>query len=129
MTEQATPAPAATKPVGKVRSPWLVVLYSIITLGIYAFVWWYKIFNEMHTYRNQGISGGIGILLVFLCYPALYWLLPANIGNMYAEDSQEKPITGLSGFWVFLPGIGGLIWLWKCQNRMNEFWESKGAVA
>ena len=34
----------------KVRNPWLVVLWSIITLGIYHIVWWYKINKELKAY-------------------------------------------------------------------------------
>ena len=31
----------------KVRNPWLVVLWSLITIGIYHIVWWYKVNKEM----------------------------------------------------------------------------------
>jgi hypothetical protein len=31
----------------KVRNPWAVALLPIITLGIYHFVWWYKVNKEM----------------------------------------------------------------------------------
>jgi hypothetical protein len=60
---------------------------------------------------------------------ALPWLLAAYVGRMYAEDSQTPPITGLSGFWIFVPFIGGIIWLVKVQRRLNEFWIAKGAPA
>jgi hypothetical protein len=34
----------------KVRNPWAVALLPIITLGIYHFVWWYKINKELKAY-------------------------------------------------------------------------------
>ena len=37
----------------KRRNPWGVFLLSFVTLGVYSFVWWYKINNEM---KNYGIA-------------------------------------------------------------------------
>jgi hypothetical protein len=34
----------------KVRNPWAVALLPIITLGIYHFVWWYKINKELKAF-------------------------------------------------------------------------------
>jgi hypothetical protein len=34
----------------KVRNPWAVALLPIVTLGIYHFVWWYKINKELKAY-------------------------------------------------------------------------------
>ena len=54
-------------------------------------------------------------------------MLPAEVGNLYERDGKEKPISGLTGFWNLLPIIGGIVWLFKVQGRLNDFWESKGA--
>jgi hypothetical protein len=48
---------------------------------------------------------------------------------MYAEDRQEKPISGLTGFWPFLPIIGSIVWLVKVQNNLNRFWQLKSLPA
>jgi hypothetical protein len=37
----------------KVRNPWLVVLWSLITLGIYHIVWWYKINKELKAFGES----------------------------------------------------------------------------
>ena len=34
------------RPIGKVRSPLVVILLSIITFGIYAIYWHYEMFKE-----------------------------------------------------------------------------------
>ncbi len=34
------------------------------------------------------------------------FLLPAEIGNMYAEEGLEKPVTGVTGFWFLIPLVG-----------------------
>ncbi len=117
-----------TKPVGKVRNPWIVLILGVVTLGIYGIIWQYSIFEELKNWRGQGWSGVLYLLLTLFLGIALIavpWLTPAYVGRMYAEDGREKPITGLTGFWCLLPLVGAIIWIFKVQNAMNEFWESK----
>ena len=33
-------------------------------------------------------------------------------------------MSWLTGFWVLLPLVGGLVWLFKVQGRLNEYWAS-----
>ena len=114
-------------PIGKVRSPLSVILLTIITLGIYGIIWNYCIFEELKNHRGQGWSGVLYLVFQFI-FPlpliALPWLIPAYVGRMYEENGKEKPITGLSGFWIFLPLLGSIVWLVKAQRRMNEYWLS-----
>jgi hypothetical protein len=44
-----------TQATVKVRRPWAVALLSILTLGIYSVVWYYKVNREM---RDYGASSG-----------------------------------------------------------------------
>ncbi len=41
---------------------------------------------------------------------------------MYAEAGKPKPITGYAGLWALIPLVGGIVWLFKVQNRLNEYW-------
>lgn len=128
---QIESARPAIRPLGKVRSPVTVILLSIVTLGIYSIIYQYSIFDELKNWRGQGWSGGLYLLFTFL-FPipliAIPWLVPAYVGRMYAEDNREKPITGNAGFWFLLPILGGVVWLFKVQNNLNSFWESKGVA-
>ena len=121
-------ATTINKPIGKVRNPWVVLLLSIVTLGIYSIVWHYCVLEELRNWRGQGWSGLVFIIfLIFfgIALIAIPWLIPAYVGRMYAEDGKSKPISGLTGFWIFLPLIGGIVWIVKIQNHLNAFWESK----
>lgn len=121
----------ATKPVGKVRNPWMIILLIPVTLGIYGVVWYYSIVEELKNWRGQGWSGMMFIFLLFffgIALIALPWLIPAYIGRMYEEDGQKKPITGLAGFWQFIPIIGLFVWVFKVQNNLNRFWKQKSAI-
>lgn len=133
MEGQAIPAaPASTKPLGKIRSPLMVIILGIVTFGIYFIIFYYKVFEELKNYRGQGWSGTLYLIFQFLFpFPliALPWLLPAYVGRMYVEDGQAAPITGMAGFWVFVPLVGGIILFVKIIRRMNEFWAAKGVAA
>lgn len=118
--------------IGKLRKPLMVILFSIITFGIYAIVWQFKIIGEMKKYRGQGISPVMYLILSLvplLNFASIIFpfLIPAYIGRMHEEDEQERPISGLAGLWIFLPFVGPFIWVAKVQGNLNSFWESKGA--
>lgn len=67
-------------------------------------------------------------LMVLLLGIITIFVLPAEVGNLFECDAKEKPISGMTGFWMLLALIGGIVWLFKVQGRLNDFWESKGAT-
>ncbi len=115
-------------PIGKVRGAGVVILLSIITLGIYGLVWQFKTFKEMKTYSGRGIGGGLGLVLAIFLGFVNWFVMPSEVGNLYAAEQQEKPVSGLTGFWVLLPLVGGIVWLVKTQGALNRFWRAHGAT-
>jgi Domain of unknown function (DUF4234) len=114
-------------PIGKVRSPLVVLLLSIVTLGIYGLYYYYKVFQEMKDYSGEGLGGILGLLLSLFCGIVTVFLLPAEVGNLYSREGQKAPIGAVTGLWILLPILGGFILLWKVQGRLNDFWRAKGA--
>ena len=57
-----------------------------------------------------------------------WFLLPSEVGNMYAKAGMEKPVTGVTGFWNLIPIVGFFIWVFKVQNAINRRWETAGAM-
>jgi Domain of unknown function (DUF4234) len=111
--------------VGRRRNPWTVLLLTIVTLGIYLLYWIYITFAEVKARRGKGTSGIVGLLLALI--PVSIFLLPSHVGDMYAEAGKPKPITGYAGLWALIPLVGGIVWLFKVQNRLNEFWGMVGS--
>ena len=91
-----------------------------MTLGIYGLYWIYISFAEVRAYRGKGTSGIVGLLLALI--PVSIFLLPSHVGDMYAEAGKTKPVTGMTGLWALIPLLGSIVWLFKVQGRLNEFW-------
>ena len=130
-TPAPPPPPAASPgwgPVGTPRNFWFVAFISIITLGIYYLFWQYQSFRDLKQHTGEGVGGVVGLVIGILIGIVNWFLLPSEIGNMYAKAGMEKPVTGVTGFWNLIPIVGFFIWVWKVQTAMNERWESAGAM-
>ena len=121
-------APPAIRPVGKVRSPAAVVIFSIITLGIYFLYWTYQVFRELKEHTNQGIGPIIGLVIALVVNPVNWFVLPSEIGNMYQAGGRAKPVSGATGFWNLIPLIGSIIWIVKVQGALNRAWDGTAGV-
>lgn len=115
--------------VGTVRNPVAVILLSLITLGIYSLYWQYVTFKEMKAHADEGIGGGLGLLFAILLGIVNIFVMPAEVGALYAREGRPKTISGLTGFWVLIPFVGWIIWVVKTQGHLNRYWESHGALA
>jgi amino acid transporter len=111
-------------PTGTTRSPVAVILLSLITLGIYFVYWQYATFKEMKEHSNEGIGGGLGLVIAIFLSIVNSFLIPSEVANLYKRRGQEPPVTALTGFWVLLPLVGFIIWVLKVQGRLNDYWEA-----
>lgn len=133
MSDAAVPPPAqpAAVTVGdggvvKVRDPVVVVLLTFVTLGIYHLYWIYQTYRELKETQREGIGPVIGLVLAIFVGIVNWFVLPSEIGNMYARQGKAKPVSGVTGFWNFIPLVGWIIWLVKVQNALNRQWEELG---
>jgi hypothetical protein len=123
-----SPAAAARGPRGKVRSPAAVIVFSIITLGIYHLYWTYQVYRELKEHTSEGIGPVIGLVIAILINVVNWFVLPSEIGNMYARAGQPKLVSSATGFWNLIPLIGFIIWTVKVQGALNRAWEGQVAV-
>ncbi len=119
-------------PVGKVRSTWAVIGLSIITLGIYSLYYYFAVHEEMKQHSGEGVGGVLGLVIsVFTLGLVTPFLLPNEVGNLYARQSRPRPVTATTGLWVLLGSfilVGPLVWLIKTNGALNAYWRSMGAA-
>jgi Domain of unknown function (DUF4234) len=117
----------------KIRSPWAAALLPLITLGIYHFVWWYRINRELRDYgRARGYDLGQNptnslLALVpggLIIVPALvtYWRGTKRVQGA-ARVGGREPLNGWIALILFLllsPGFWAYL-----QVSLNDLWRTE----
>jgi Domain of unknown function (DUF4234) len=117
----------STGPAGQPRGVAFVILIGVVTLGIYWLYWVYKTQDEMKRHSGDGVGGVLGLVIWIVISPVSAFVIPAEVGNLYANAGRPKPITGWAGLWLFPFGlflIPAIVWFVKVQRRLNHYWES-----
>ncbi len=106
-----------------------MILIGIVTFSFYWWYWAYKTLEEMKQHTGEGVGGVLGLVIWILFAHAVgAFVIPSEIGNMYARDGQPKPVTGWTGLWLFPFGIfliPAIVWAVKVQGSLNRYWEGK----
>lgn len=77
----------------KTRSPWLALLFTVLTLGIYGIYWYVKLTNDSNTLSKiKTAGGGKAILFTILTLGiySFYWyyMLGKKVGDMEKASSD-----------------------------------------
>jgi len=125
------PSPLTTGSTATTRDPLAVALLTFVTLGVYFFVWYYKVNREMSELgRARGtdeLGDNPGNSLLAVTIGALI-IVPAivSVYNTYVRTQAAARLTGTEplngwiavGFFLFL-GIGFPAYL---QSGLNKAW-------
>ena len=117
----------------KIRNPWAVALLPIVTLGIYHFVWWYRINRELRDYgyakendlgqnpTNSLLALVPGFLIVV---PPLvtYWRGFGRVQKAAGLAGQERP-NGWIALILYLL-ISPAFWAY-IQVTLNDVWRQE----
>ena len=127
--QMSSPMGGGIIPYGTPRNPLMVFIFMILTLGIYGLYWQYQIAEDNKNVSGVGPGGLMHILLMFIPFINIYRMvmLTAETGDMQMLNGVPKTVSGSTFFWIFLPFVGGLVWLWKLQGAVNNMWYAKGA--
>jgi hypothetical protein len=107
----------------KVRSPLAVIIFSLITFGIYALYWYYQLGREMKEYNGSGLGPVANLLLGIFVGIVLAFTIPNDVKATYEAAGKQTNISALTGFWNLIPVLGWIIWVVKVQGRLNDLWE------
>ncbi|MBF4161701.1 DUF4234 domain-containing protein [Nocardioides sp. CBS4Y-1] len=113
------------------RGTGVSILLAVVTFGIYQYVYFFQVHEEMKVHTGQGIGGGLALLLTFLVGICMPYLTAHEIGEMYKRRGEQPPVSAITGLWYF-PGIfilvGPLVWFVKTNGALNRYWESQGVT-
>jgi hypothetical protein len=113
---------------GEARHPAAVIVFTIITCGIYALVWEYKFSKEIKAYLgNENINPGLEVFLSFICFPyIIYWSyktgkLMTDIQKKASLPQEDNSVLylvlALFGFFIVNMAI--------LQDSINKVWAEK----
>ena len=118
-------------PVGKIRSTGVCILLCVVTLGIYAIVWYFMVHDEMRRHTGQGLGGVLALVIALLFGIVMPFLTSNEVGGLEERIGRPPRVTALTGLWYF-PGIfilvGPIVWFVKTNGALNDYWRSVGAV-
>ena len=122
-------APSARGPIGKPSNLGMTILLSIVTLGIWTFIWTYRQFEDFKKYSGKGLGGTIGVVLGIFVNPVVWFMIPIELKAIYEAEGETSPVEPIWGLWFLLPIVGAFIWYFKVQAAINDFWMRRGAPA
>ena len=113
---------------GKVKSPAAVIIFSIITCGIYALVWIYSFAKDLKNYLgSEDIKPGLDLLLCMVCFPYMfYWTY--KYGKCISEAQKKAGIPESNDEILYLVlAIFGLfiVDMAIMQSKVNEIWSKQ----
>jgi cbb3-type cytochrome oxidase subunit 3 len=124
----------------KIRTPWVVAVLTIVTIGIYGLVWYYKINREMADYgratghtEELGDSPGTSLLAVTL---GALIVVPAVISIVHTHQrivalqrltGGGDPLNGWLVLIMFLVGLSIVAYAYW-QSGLNKAWQAQAGT-
>ena len=129
--------PASAEKTAKIRHPVAVVIFSLITLGIYHLYWWYQVNREMRDLGEARGLDGLGekpLNSLLALFPGALILVPPYVSLYHGVKRMQRAqevTTGqvsLNG-WIalILLLVLGFVLPGYLQAEMNKVWENIGA--
>jgi len=117
----------------KIRNPWLVVLWTIVTLGIYHLVWWYRVNKELKAFGgSRGYDLGRNPTNSLLAlFPGFIIIIPPLVsyyrGTKRVQGAQalvgREPVNGWIALVLYL--FIGIAFPAYLQVGLNSVWRQE----
>lgn len=119
----------------KRRNPWAVLLLTVISLGIYYLVWYFKVNREMSDWGAQnevdiGTSPGMSVIAVTLGALLIIppWVSIWGTGKRMQLTQRAADVHGGSGLMWFVLHLVPVVSLFApvyLQHQLNKAWETR----
>ena len=119
----------------KKRSPWKAWGLSVVTLGIYSLVWYYKVNKEMRQSNGVDVDPAmsvvaftVGACLIAPPFVSLYKTARRVDAVQTKAGVQERISPVLCLLLVFIPLVNYLFpFVPYIQSHLNKAWEKQGS--
>ena len=111
--------------IGSYRDPVLVLIYCVLTLGIYNLYQVYQVCKELNSYQDQRPIPASYVLWSILFFPLYYYLLYRIDQSLFALDLAEGRFPQYRFIlWLLLSfvGLGAFVSAYQIQESMNQIW-------
>lgn len=114
----------------KRRNPWGVWLFVFVTLGIYFYVWYYKVNNELNN-NGQRNDPGVAVLAILLGWIVI---VPPFVSLYRTADRirQAQEVAGsgqriipILGLLLMLTHVIAPFGLPYYQTQLNKVWDAE----
>jgi hypothetical protein len=141
-----------SKPIGKARPLWRVILLSAVTLLLYYGYYKWVIQDELRRYNGKGWSGalcllpfGLGVVIPqalrlfdpdvpgwfgWFSLVGIVWIyivqfrLYNTVNELYRQAGMKAPLTI---WWLFVPGLNLIVGL-RQIHFLSEFWAEQSGT-
>jgi hypothetical protein len=115
----------------KLRNPFLVFVWSLVTFGIYYVVWYYKVNRELRDASNVNVSPGVALLAITLGWliivpPFVSWYRTfVRIGAAQRDAGATSEASPVLGFILFVIAVFLLpVEVIYAQDELNKVWRA-----
>jgi hypothetical protein len=120
----------------KIRNPFGVFVLSIVTLGIYYVVWYYKVNRELRDASGIDVSPVVAIIAitigwVILVPPFISWYRTfERIQQAQRQAGLATEVSPIIGFILYLIALAFLpVETLYAQDELNKLWRARIAPA
>jgi hypothetical protein len=118
----------------KIRNPFLVFVWSLVTIGIYYVVWYYKINRELRDACGVDVSPVVAVLAVTIGWlvivpPFVSWYRTFDrIAAAQREAGLTTQASPVLGFILFVIAVFLLpVEVIYAQDELNKVWRTVSA--
>ena len=117
----------------KIRNPFLVFVWSLVTFGIYYLVWYYKINRELRDAAGISVSPVVAVLAISLGWliivpPFVSWYRTFERIASAQRSASVKEANPILGFILFVIAVFLLpVEVLYAQDELNALWRRRVA--
>lgn len=120
---------AAQPQLGQKRDPWAVWILCFVTLGIYYYIWYFKINEELRRFAPQAVQVKPALAVLAQFVPVVNFVsLAKTAGRVNAAHASVNSAVRVSAATTILAGFWFLSQPRYLQRRLNTLWDTTGAL-